>query len=159
MPSFDPARRALLRGRVQHRSDALRPPWAVASFIDDCTRCDACIAACTVSILVRGDGGFPEVDFRRGGCILCGDCTTACDSTALSAQRPWSHVAAVGAGCLSARGIVCRSCGDACEARALSFRLWAGGRALLLIDTSICNGCGACVAVCPENAIRMEEAA
>ena len=161
MPPLDSSKRSFLRGRSRSRPGVVRPPWSLDTLVEACNRCDACVEACEAGILIRGDGGFPEVDFRRGPCSFCGDCVRACQRPVFDRvdATPWAWRATVGDQCLSARGVVCRSCGDACEARALGFRLQTGGRALPEIDNSLCNGCGACVAVCPEDAIRMEEAA
>jgi ferredoxin-type protein NapF len=51
--------------------------------------------------------------------------------------------------------VVCRSCGEVCESAAIGFRLATGGRALALIDSQRCNGCGACLAVCPVRSITL----
>lgn len=136
---------------------AARPPWSKDSLLQACTRCDACIAACEEDILIRGDGGYPEIDFSRGGCTFCGACREACEHDAFTAAaaKPWSQAAMLKDACLSTQGIVCRACDDACDYQALSFRLQTGGRALPTIDHAACRGCGACVAVCPDNAIRM----
>jgi ferredoxin-type protein NapF len=136
-------------------------PWAVAAFTDVCQRCDDCIKACEVSVLVAGDGGFPTVDFSRGGCTFCGACAEACRHNALDRQlaQPWTLRAEVLEGCLSAQGITCRACGDACDLRAIRFRLAVGGRAIPELDTSLCNGCGSCIAMCPTHVIQIQEAA
>lgn len=105
-----------------------------------------------------GDGGFPVVDFQRGECTFCGDCAEACEPRALDRSRgsPWRIKAEVSAKCLSERGISCRSCGDVCDSRAIRFQLMTGGRAALKLETGFCTGCGACVAVCPVNAIQVK---
>jgi ferredoxin-type protein NapF len=167
--AIDPARRAFLRGALRPRPSGITPPWAGADFSDRCVRCDDCVRACSADILVRGDGGFPRVDFDRGGCTFCGACVTACRHDALvredagdvvgDAEPPWHTTVAVGSGCLSMRGVTCRSCGDACETGAIRFRLQPGGRALAVVDDSLCNGCGSCIATCPVRAIQIEEAA
>lgn len=167
MNAIDPARRAFLRGALRPRPAGIAPPWAGAGFVDRCLRCDDCIGACAGGILVRGDGGFPRVDFDRGGCTFCGDCVTACRHGALArdvgdgggdGDRPWHTVAAVGSDCLAMQGVTCRSCGDACDTGAIRFRLQPGGRARPQVDNSLCNGCGSCIATCPVRAIRIEEA-
>ena len=68
-------------------------------------------------------------------------------------------LARIGDGCLEARGIVCRACGDACEARAVGFLPLAGGLAKPVVDPALCNGCGLCVAVCPAGAIALPASA
>ena len=80
------SRASLLRGRLRGGPPPLRPPWALAepAFLEACTRCDACRAACPEGILVRGSGGFPLVDFQRGECTFCGRCAAACEDGALT---------------------------------------------------------------------------
>ncbi|RMG38842.1 MAG: ferredoxin-type protein NapF [Gammaproteobacteria bacterium] len=157
MGQVDFSRRALLRGG---RDAGLPfPPWALNDFTDRCERCDACIAACETDILMRGDGGFPRVDFRRGECTFCGACAAVCEHGAFSATEgsPWSLRVALAGTCLAEQGVSCRSCEDVCEPRALCFRLQVGGRAALQMDIDRCNGCGACISVCPPGVLHMEE--
>jgi ferredoxin-type protein NapF len=141
-----------------HESPVLLP-WATPTFIDRCTRCLDCATACPEGIVVKGDGGFPRVDFGRGECTFCGDCATACTAGALLKGNgpPWRLKATISAGCLSERGVSCRSCGDVCDPRAISFTLQLGGRAAVSLEPSYCTGCGACVGVCPVNAINMRQ--
>lgn len=162
MTSINTARRAFLRGKITGPDlTGPRMPWAVSGFLATCERCDDCIEACEESILVKGDGGYPTIDFDRGGCTFCGACVEACSHHALdmSIKPPLPLKLVIGAGCLSARGITCRSCGDACEPRAIRFRLELGGRAIPSLETSMCNGCGSCIATCPTRVIQIQEAA
>jgi ferredoxin-type protein NapF len=140
----------------------VRPPWALpeAAFLERCTRCGDCMAACPTAIVAKGRGGFPRVDFTRGECTFCGACIDACKPRALvrgAGAAPWALVPRIAESCLAARGVVCRSCGDRCEVRAIRFRLARGGvsRPELLPDQ--CTGCGACVGVCPAGAITMAD--
>jgi ferredoxin-type protein NapF len=155
--SLDLARRALLRGRS--RSEApKRPPFALAEdlFTEACTRCGDCLRACPEGILIAADGGFPEVDFRRGGCTFCGDCVTACATGALLASTApaWSLQPRIDDTCLARRGVHCQSCRDVCEPEAVRFA-YRGSVPVPEIDADTCNGCGACVAACPADAIAM----
>lgn len=152
-------RRQFLRTDVHGRRRAVRPPWASARFHEDCTRCDACLPACPEHILVRGDGGFPEVDFRHGECTFCGECVSACTPRALHredpAATPWRHVAHVAPCCLEAHGVHCRACADPCPEAVISFRPGSAHRTLPRIDLAGCTGCGACVAPCPVGAVHI----
>jgi ferredoxin-type protein NapF len=157
------SRRQFLRGDLRGGRAGIRPPWALpeAAFTARCTRCDDCVAACPGALIARGSGGYPEIDFRRGGCDFCGKCLAACKAGALRTEPPdrlpaWPHRAVVGSRCLSAQGVVCRACGDHCEARAIRFRLATAGRSLAQVDLARCTGCGACVGACPVQAVTMQ---
>jgi ferredoxin-type protein NapF len=159
MSGVDPERRGLLRGR---QAALPFPPWAAADFTERCDRCNACIHACESGVLVRGDGGFPRIDFARAGCHFCAACVEVCEREAFDVpfvNVPWTLRPRLADGCLTARGVVCRACEDVCEAAAIRFRPQLGGRAILQIDTDACTGCGACVAACPVDVLMMEEAA
>lgn len=144
----------------------IRPPWSKSEeeFTELCTRCDDCIAACPQNILFRGTAGFPEVSFSRAGCDYCQACAKACQTQAIEISpskefSPWTISARFKANCLSERGVVCRSCGDVCETRAIRFKLAVGGIALIDFDASACSGCGECVSLCPVAAIEMQHSA
>jgi ferredoxin-type protein NapF len=151
-------RRAFLRGR---RAAAVpRPPWARPEpfFVDRCTRCDACIDACPEAVLTRGDGGLVELRFDAGGCTFCAACLDACGSGALDrdAARDWNWHAAIDHGCLARHGVLCSSCADVCAERAIEFDLRLA-MPIPALDADRCNGCSACVAVCPSSSINMRQ--
>ena len=156
----DLARRSFFRGRPRPRAE-IRPPWALPedAFIDRCTRCNDCIPACPQHILIRGDGGYPTVDFSLGECSFCGDCVARCLPRALSRLGPeqpaWGYKAAIGEDCLPRQGVDCRVCGDFCASRAIRFPPRLGGSPVPEIDAAKCSGCGACVAPCPVTAISV----
>ncbi len=159
MPPVDQSKRAFFRGRMSGRSAVIRPPWSVADFEDVCNQCGDCIKACEENILKKGDGGFPEIDFSISGCELCEDCASACKANALDLLRssPWEIRVSLKTKCLAMRGIVCRSCSDACSYSAIVFRHQVGGTAMPQISDDLCNGCGFCYSVCPEQAIEFKE--
>jgi len=148
--------------RPGRSGDDLRPPWLldVHSFTDACTRCGRCAELCPEKILVPGDGGFPMVDFSLGECTFCGQCTTDCEAKLFhldinSPSTGWTHKAAVSERCLTNFGVMCRSCEDTCEPRAIRFPLSAGVVPGPVINADSCTGCGACIGPCPEQAISM----
>jgi ferredoxin-type protein NapF len=63
-----------------------------------------------------------------------------------------------GGSCLPGQGVVCRSCGESCEAGAIVFRPVAGGVALPALDPGRCTDCGDCAKVCPVDALVLAPA-
>ena len=158
--SVDLGRRALLRGNSNF-THVRTPPWAVAfdRFVDTCTRCGDCISVCPESIIIRGSGGFPAIDFAQGACTFCAACVNACPTGALSSATmpPWRQQALVGDSCLAQRGVYCQNCRDSCAAAAIAFPLsgHACGVPSPRVDVDRCTGCGGCVVTCPVDAIAV----
>ena len=155
-------RRDFLRGRRTPTPPPQRPPWALAEadFTALCSRCGDCLSACPTGILMKGEGGFPTVDFFRGECTFCGECVAACGPGALrrvEGQVPWALRARIGEACLAQRGVECRICGEACGDSAIRFRPRVGGVALPQLNDAACTGCGACLASCPSQAITLAQ--
>lgn len=160
---MDISRRNFLRGRPQRNSAPLRPPWSVEEslFTKLCTRCGDCIQHCESGILQKNDGGFPETYFHSGGCSFCKKCVQACKPRALNiinGATPWLLKAVIGSSCLVQQKVICRTCGESCDAGAINFRLEKGGVATPQLNLVLCNGCGMCVADCPGHAIAIKQA-
>ena len=166
MTSFNPQRRAFLKGKITNEETALtdlRPPWAIneTDFTQRCTRCAECINRCPEDIIEKGDGGFPVIDFHKGECTFCKECVDACSEAALiltDASTPWTLKASVEEHCLSRNGIHCMSCSDECELQAIHFQLNNQGISFPIVDETACTGCGACFRVCPVSAISISPA-
>ena len=151
-----------LRGNYKGEQ-ALRPPWSQVEhmFTNLCDRCDKCIQACHTQVIIRGGSGFPEMNFSKAACDFCQECVQACPTQALkltdiNQYQPWHYKASINDKCFAERGIVCRSCGEVCEMRAIRFKLAVGGVAHIEFNTSDCSGCGECVSICPANAIQIK---
>ena len=152
-------RRAFLMGRSDRDTCDVRLPWlATDRFEDDCTRCGECLAACPEKIIAPSAGGFPSIDFSRGECTFCGACADGCPENLFDRRRPqpWKFKALISDSCLAKRHVMCRSCDDACAHSAIAFAPARGRPPSPEINTHRCTGCGACVSVCPENAIAIQ---
>lgn len=148
-------RRRFLRS-LGGRAPAKRPPWTGPELSEHCTRCDACIDACPERVLFRGDGGYPEIHFANDGCSLCAECVDACPEPVFDQQRvafPW--FAQSNTHCLTLAKIHCQACQDACEWQAIRFPAAIGRPPQPQFDREACTGCGACLAVCPNQAIDL----
>ncbi len=161
---MDIARRSFLRGRPG-RQAPLRPPWALlesdfTTRCTRCTRCGDCVSACPTGLLQSGDDGFPFANFASGTCDFCAHCVEACPSGALLRRNdpPWNLVASIGDACLARQDVVCRTCGEACDAEAIRFTPRIGGVAIPELNTERCTGCGDCLAGCPTRAIAIARA-
>ncbi len=159
--SFNPQRRQLFRGDVRVQRMPLRPPWSVEEhlFTQDCSRCLECVKACPENIIEQGSGGFPEVNFQQGECSFCSDCVAVCEAPVFRPldEEPWQQKAYIGEACIARKQVVCRSCGENCEPEAIQFRLKVGKVAEPEINLESCTGCGACVAVCPTQAVKVSQ--
>ncbi len=78
-------RMQLLRGDIKGEKKPFRPPWSIPEqyFVDYCTRCDKCIEVCFDDLIIKGRGGYPQMDFKQGGCDFCEDCLNVCETNAL----------------------------------------------------------------------------
>jgi len=156
------SRMQFLRGDISGKKSPLRPPWALNedAFITQCDRCGQCIDVCPTHIIQAGRGGFPEIDFSRDECLFCGDCAAACKPQALhkvEGHSPWNLKATLDTrACIAFMGVECRGCVDPCEPRAVRISFRPRGVGTPDIDSQACTGCGACVRVCPAQAISMQ---
>lgn len=64
--------------------------------------------------------------------------------------------ARIGPACLLRRGVVCQTCVDVCDARALRYDMRGGGAGEVRLNQDACTGCGDCLPVCPVGAIALQ---
>ena len=157
------ARRDLFRGRLARPAPihGLRPPTAVSEtrFRTLCDGCAACAPACPETVIRLDGERRPVLRFEHGECTFCGACADACDRHALVREgvRAWTARATLSGACLAVGGVHCRTCGDACPRSAIRFTPRRDGRWLPAVDETACDGCGACVAGCPVDAVAVVE--
>lgn len=154
-------RRQFLRGDIRNISPTFRPPWSSpeSDFLAICDQCGDCLSACETGILERGDGGYPQVNFHNGECSFCAACVNSCQTGALAQHHsnvPWQlHAIFDTENCLASRGVMCLVCGEHCITQAIHFPRTTFAIGTPILNQATCTGCGACVATCPANAIRM----
>lgn len=163
MQNIDLSRRKFLSGKIRESTvvvnkKTILPPWADSEiFFQQCTQCGDCITQCETQVLIKDERGFPQVFFQQAECTFCQKCVEACQ---LPIFRPttteaWQHKISIADNCLTNKQVECRSCQDSCEWRAIFFKPMLGKVAQPQLDLQSCNGCGACVAACPVQAISM----
>jgi len=157
------SRAAFLQGAWRKDQTLIRPPWAKeeSDFIAHCdSSCQACSNACPEKIIVIGRGKYPHIDFSQGECTFCEQCVDACDYDALVKQgdgKPWIHKAVIKMDqCITQQSVVCRSCSEMCEVAAIKFTPVIGGVSSPELNSDLCNGCGACINVCPSKALFIQ---
>lgn len=158
MANFSPAKRALFRKLANTDEQVLRPPWAQEEylFVDTCTGCRDCAAVCPESIIEFDSLNRPKINFHNGECTFCGECVNACQSHALKkSASPWNAKVSINSDCLAEKQILCRSCSEVCEHEAIQFSALSRLMSRPTLNLDVCNGCGACVAICPTEAISV----
>lgn len=166
MTSFDASKRRLFRrvvsgGRPDQALSCVRPPWSVDEydFVAGCSGCGDCIRACPQAILKADPRHQVYLDFSQGECTLCGECVLACQQALFDQSQgrsPWQHQIIINQNCLAEKSVFCRSCGEVCEVRAIGFSLHHQSIPAPEVNLEACNGCGACLSICPTEAIQIQ---
>ena len=157
----DLTRRRLFTKKTNQTDSGLNHllPWLKDAHLltEQCTRCQHCLSACETNIIIKGDGGFPTVDFSIDECTFCYQCATSCpeDLFRPKSEAPWHISATTNTHCLANNNVECRSCQDICEPLAIQFTLKSGQVAQPQFSSELCSGCGACVSICPTQAIQI----
>ena len=157
------SRMQFLRGDFKGKESPLRPPWAIdeSLFTEICTNCGECTSHCPTHIIKQARANFPVVDFTSGECLFCEQCLDVCKPRALlksDLKKPWALKATIKTDiCIAHQGVECRSCYDPCEAQAIMMPPRLGGISIPIISPDTCTGCGACISVCPVNAVSIKQ--
>ncbi|WP_420546696.1 ferredoxin-type protein NapF [Curvivirga sp.] len=150
-------RRGFLRGSVKPVPNDIPLPWTSHQSIEDnCTRCDACITACPTNIIIKGDGGFPKLDFNSGECEFCEECAKSCNEDVFDLSQTPTIQAILSLNletCLPEKGIHCEACRDSCPEGAIRMKMRIGKPPQPEINSDRCTNCGACASPCPVDAI------
>lgn len=133
------------------------PPGALAAplFYQQCDRCQACVTACPMGVLVQNDDGYPQLHIEYASCDGCQQCIAACQQGALLPQARFDTGLRpeIRAACITTQRH-CTSCIDACPTQAYTL----GDTGLPQLDSARCNGCGECLIQCDVHAISLVSA-
>lgn len=149
-------RRSFLFGPGETRPHGVLPPGATTESISMCSGCGECAASCPQKIILMQDNR-PRVDFSSGECTFCGECSARCPEAVFTTAHAirFDHVAGIQDSCLALNAVDCQSCRDACPETAIRFLPSRGMPFQPVLDAARCSGCGACLSVCPVQAIGL----
>lgn len=133
------------------------PPGALPAqdFEAACLRCGRCTAVCEQQAIEIDVNGRPFISGLSGWCDFSMDCVNVCPSGALlpvdaATVRLGTAVIDIDR-CLAWNHFnACRWCVRVCDD--LQQAIWVDEDMKPYIDTERCNGCGACVNICPQSA-------
>jgi ferredoxin len=148
----------------------MRPPGAIDKFNTLCIRCGSCIRVCPTQILKQNQlVGFglltPVVEFNGSYCLeTCNACGIVCPSGSIRAfqieEKKMLKMGQIEVNedtCLLMKLRECGICKPACTYKAIDIVEFGRNslKMLPVVKHSGCTGCGACIAVCPENCFRI----
>ncbi|MGJ8679486.1 ferredoxin-type protein NapF [Paraglaciecola sp.] len=160
--AVDFKRRAFfMTGQTKKVNSDIHLPYLKSAdhFLNNCTQCEKCIEHCPESVINKGDGGYPTVDFRLGECTYCQKCAEHCPESLFDTaqKQAWELKLTINNQCFPERNIVCQTCRDECEPQAIKFNFRQSTIPKPEFDEALCTQCGACVSACPANAISLNK--
>lgn len=161
----NPSRRRLFRGKIAKQPSSLRLPWIKSenNFTEHCNQCGDCLSACESKIIKLDESGFPKIDFSQDECTFCGKCQDVChqplfiDNNLVKEKNipPWPATLIINNKCFAQNNIFCQSCQDVCDSSAITFSNKSSSIPEPTVNLSNCNQCGACISICPQQAISL----
>ena len=142
--------------RPQPAFASVRPPGAILPadrFRATCNRCGKCAAICPNRAIRQNAEGLPYIDGLGGWCDLCVKCIAVCPTGALRPVDPQQTKLGLAVidrtRCLAWLHGGCRLCYEKCIN--LKQAVWLDNDLRPDVYSDRCNGCGACVFVCPQS--------
>ncbi|MBE0490718.1 MAG: 4Fe-4S dicluster domain-containing protein [Sulfurospirillum sp.] len=140
----------------------VRPPYCdqIELFNQKCPACidKPCVNACNEKIIFIDKEGLAALVFDQNGCTYCEKCALTCMGAVLSLTCKDMRIQATFSistqKCLAWQSVMCSSCLDACNERAIQFF----GVFRPIIKKESCTNCGMCVSVCPSDALEIKGA-
>ncbi len=134
-----------------------RPPGAMPELLlsSSCIHCSRCVAVCDQNAIQLDENGLPHIRGLDGWCDFCMKCGEACPTGALTPVDPQTAKIATARidkdRCIAWDWNACGLCYERCLE--LQQAIWRDDDLHPFVDENKCNGCGACVMVCPRSAV------
>jgi len=145
----------------KEKSLHVRPPYNEDNslFHKSCPTCEdtPCVTICEEEIIKLDDDKVPYISFDESGCTFCQECAKACPNEVLVlgevvVNQINAKVSIDIGTCLAWSDVMCSSCLDSCDERAIEFL----GVFRPTVNMNKCTACGFCYGVCPVYSVKFK---